>query len=145
MSERTVTHDTFIIERTYNAAPARVFEAWADPQAKAKWFPTAQEFDFQVGGREINRTPVNGTVYLFDATYQDIVLNERIVYSYIMDRDQTRISVSQVTVEFAPAGKGTKLTYTEQGIFLDGEDEPKFRFEGTNELLDNLGKTLQDD
>lgn len=145
MSERNVKHDTFVIERTYNASPARVFEAWADPQSKAKWFATAEEFDFRVGGHEIARTPVNGAVYLFDALYQDIVPNERIVYSYIMERDQTRLSVSQATIEFQPAGSGTKLTCTEQGVYLDGEDEPKFRFEGTNSLLDKLDKSLQDD
>src|SRR5689334_8520507 len=145
MNERSAKHDTFVVERTYNAAPARVFAAWADPQAKANWFPTAEEFDFRVGGREVNRTPAGGAVYLFDALYQDIVPNERIVYSYIMDRDQTRISVSLATVEFKPAGSRTKLTYTEQGVYLDGEDKPKFRLEGTTELLDRLGKTFQDE
>ena len=31
MTERSVTHATFVIERTYDATPARVFAAWADP------------------------------------------------------------------------------------------------------------------
>jgi uncharacterized protein YndB with AHSA1/START domain len=38
MTNRSVTHATFVIERTYEATPARVFAAWADPKAKARWF-----------------------------------------------------------------------------------------------------------
>jgi uncharacterized protein YndB with AHSA1/START domain len=143
MSERSVKHDTFVVERTYPASPARVFAAWADPKIKAHWFPEAAEFDFRVGGREVNHGSHNGAVYTFDALYLNIVPGERIVYSYIMDRDQTRISASLATVEFKQAGKTTKLIYTEQGVYLDDEDKPRFRLEGMNALLDSLGQTFQ--
>jgi uncharacterized protein YndB with AHSA1/START domain len=36
MSPRSATHATFVIERTYDATPARVFAAWADRSAKAQ-------------------------------------------------------------------------------------------------------------
>ena len=35
MTDRSVTHSTFVVERSYDASPARVFAAWADPGAKA--------------------------------------------------------------------------------------------------------------
>jgi uncharacterized protein YndB with AHSA1/START domain len=38
MSDRSLAHATFAIERVYDASPARVFEAWADPVAKRRWF-----------------------------------------------------------------------------------------------------------
>ena len=38
MTERSVTHATFVIERSFAAAPARVYRAFADPREKAKWF-----------------------------------------------------------------------------------------------------------
>ena len=38
MSERSATHGTFTLERVYEASPARVFKAWADPAIKARWF-----------------------------------------------------------------------------------------------------------
>ena len=38
MSNRSADHDTFVIERTYDPAPARVFAAWADESAKSRWF-----------------------------------------------------------------------------------------------------------
>lgn len=37
----------------------------------------------------------------------------------------------------------TLLTYTEQGAFLDGFDDPTLRERGTRELLDALGNYLQ--
>ena len=60
-----------------------------------------------------------GAIYTYDAHYQDIVPGQRIAYTYIMDRDETRISISVTTVEFKPAGAGTRLIYTEQGAFLE--------------------------
>ncbi len=143
MNERSIQHATFVIERTYGASPTRVFAAWADPEAKAQWFPKPDEFDFRVGGREFNRTTHEGVTYTYDAHYQDIVPDQRIAYTYIMDRDETRISVSVTTVEFRLAGAGTRLIYTEQGAFLDGEDKPEYREHGTKVLLDALDAVLQ--
>jgi uncharacterized protein YndB with AHSA1/START domain len=70
------------------------------------------------------------------------VPNQRIVYSYTMDCGDARISVSVTTVEFKAAGSGTQLTFTEQGVFLDGGDTPQMREHGTKELLDSLGAAL---
>ncbi len=53
------------------------------------------------------------------------------------------MSVSVATVDIVPVRTGTKLTYTEQGVFLDGIDKPEAREEGTVWLLDNLGKYLE--
>jgi uncharacterized protein YndB with AHSA1/START domain len=150
MTERSVTHATFVVERTYEASPARVFAAWSDPAAKASWFadpdePSSEyELDFRVGGRELNRGGApDGHVYTFDARYQDIVPEERIVYTYEMQQGETRISVSLATVELEPAGAGTRLVFTEQGAFLDGHDTPDLREQGTGSLLDALGSALQ--
>lgn len=150
MSQRSVVHATFAIERTYDATPARVFGAWADPAAKASWFGPpdlphdSREFDFQVGGRErFEISGPDGATYTFDNRYADIVEDQRIVYAYDMYREQTRISVSLATIEFKPSGAATKLTFTEQGAFLDGHDTPAEREHGTKALLDNLGEALR--
>jgi len=151
MTKRSVTHATFVIERTYPFAPARVFNAFADPQAKAKWFvgppdwePEERQMDFRVGGREVSRGgPKGGPAILFNATYQDIVPNERIVTTYDMLVDGNRISVSLNTVELKPAGAGTRLVLTEMGAYLDGYDDAGKREHGTRELLEALGKSLE--
>jgi uncharacterized protein YndB with AHSA1/START domain len=153
MAERSVTHATFVIERAYDASPTRVFAAWADPAAKARWFigpdeweSGAHELDFRVGGSErVSGGPKGGPVHTFEARYQDIVPNERIVSTYAMYLDETRISVSLATVELRPEGAGTRLVYTEQGAFFDGHDAPAERERGTRDLLDALGATLRRD
>jgi uncharacterized protein YndB with AHSA1/START domain len=151
MAERSVVHATFTIERDYPAAPARVFNAFADPAAKAKWFgaPDSSDskasMDFRVGGREHSSGKVpDGPLYTFDALYQDIVPNERIVYTYDMHLDGNRISVSLTTIELKPDGAGTRMTFTEQGVFLDGYDDPTGREDGTRWLMGKLGESLRE-
>jgi uncharacterized protein YndB with AHSA1/START domain len=146
---RTVAHDTFVIERHYPASPKRVFAAFADPALKTQWFgePGADsqyELDFRVGGRESLRgqAPNGGPAYLLISVYQDIVENERIVYSYEMTMDGRRISVSVATVELLGEDGGTKFTLTEQGAYLDGLDASAIREQGTHELMDALGRFL---
>ena len=148
--EHSVTHATFVIERSYPASPARVFTAFADPAIKSRWFgndempKTHHELDFRVGGREINRGgPPDGPVYTYDARFEDILQNERIVTSYVMYMGDSRISVSVGTFELKPEARGTRLVYTELGAYLDGYDNPAQREAGTRELLDALGAELQ--
>jgi uncharacterized protein YndB with AHSA1/START domain len=150
MSERSVQHSTFVIERTYDASPERVFAAWSDQKAKAQWFigpdewvSSDHELDFRVGGREsVSGGPKGGPVHRYAAEYRDIVPNERIVTTYEMYMDETRTSVSVASVEFTPAGSGTLLVMTESGAFLDGLDNVESREEGTRGILDQLGKSL---
>jgi uncharacterized protein YndB with AHSA1/START domain len=150
MSNRTTTHDTFVIERHYDAPVERVFAAWSTPDAKGAWFgdpaggDRAHQLDFCVGGREhLSGTAEGGMTYRLDATYYDIIPNERIIWSYDMDLDGAHISVSLGTVEIRAEGDGTALTYTEYGVYLDGRDTPEARAGGTRELLDALGRFLE--
>ncbi len=151
VSERAVTHSTFVIERRYEVAPARVFAAWADPTIKARWFAGPEEWDrqgfeqdFRVGGRETNRGgPPGGPVHVFEARYHEIVPDERIVFAYDLSLDERLISVSLVTVELRPEGAGTRMVFTEQGAFLDGSDDGRERERGTRELLAALDAELR--
>jgi uncharacterized protein YndB with AHSA1/START domain len=149
--ERSVTHATFVIERLYEASPARVFEAWSDVKVKARWFAgpddwwsSDHDLDFRIGGREsVSGGPPGGPVHKFEARYWDIVPNERIITAYDMHLDEVRISVSLATVEFRTEGAGTRLIYTEQGAYLDGYDDAGAREHGTSELLDALDAELK--
>jgi uncharacterized protein YndB with AHSA1/START domain len=152
VTARSAIHDTFTIERTYPAAPSRVFAAFASAEAKNIWGDTGglepadgeagiAEFDFRAGGRERFGFKMNGTTYRYDARYYDIVPDQRIIYAYEMYADNARISVSVAAIEFAETSDGTALTVTEQGTYLDGIDGPRapaLREEGVTEMLDNL-------
>ena len=150
MTGRSVVHATFVLERVYPASPSRVFNAFTDPKAKAKWFagppewgPDRQTMEFRVGGRETSvGGPKGGPQHAMYLTYYDIVPDERIVYAYEMQLDGKRISVSVATIELKPEGSGTRLKLTEQGAYLDGFDNGAQREAGTKDLLDSLGKSL---
>jgi uncharacterized protein YndB with AHSA1/START domain len=156
MNVRPVIHDTFEIERTFPASVSRVFAAFASKEAKDAWGDTGDlgepgpdageaEFDFRVGGRERFGMGYQGTSYRYDALYYDIVPDQRIIYSYEMYANDARISVSVATIEFAETSEGTTLTWTEQGAYLDGfdgDEAPRLRQGGTEEMLEGLAKYL---
>ncbi len=147
MSARNVAHDTFAIERVYAATPHRVFAAWSDPQAKARWFsPNADEYtlDFRVGGHERNSGggPVDGPDLAFESTYQDIVDDERIVFSSNLLADGRIVTISLTTVEMSLVDGGTRMVLTQQNVFLDGHEQPSWRRAGTTAQLDALGTEL---
>jgi len=156
MSDHSVIHDTFTIERTYPATPSRVFAAFASEEAKSIWGDAGDlvpaeggdvaEFDFRVGGRERFGHSWQGTAFRYNALFYDIVPDQRIIYSYEMYADDARISVSVATIEFAKTAGGTALTWTEQGAYLDGIDgsqAPGLRRDGTAEMLDGLTAYLR--
>jgi uncharacterized protein YndB with AHSA1/START domain len=154
MTQRSTVHGAFVVERTYPASPARVFQAFADERAKAKWFAGPdgfvqheKAFDFRVGGTEVlvgkHGPSHGGMVSAFHCTYHDIVPNERIVYAYRMLLDGVPISVSLATIEIRPEGSSSHLTVTEHGVFLDGYEDNGSREGGTGWLMDQLGKSLE--
>lgn len=150
-NDRSVEHATIVIERRFEATPARVFAAWADPAARDRWFVKAEGWpiaeyahDFRIGGHERGRFSASegGEVYGNETRYLDIVPGKRIVFAYTMARDGAIISASLATVEFFADGKATRMIFTEQGAFLDLADQPKYREEGWTSLLDALAREL---
>jgi uncharacterized protein YndB with AHSA1/START domain len=148
MTERSIAFSTWVLERTYDASPARVFAAWADPKAKTAWMvgpseDTDHTLDFRVGGGEhLSGGPEGGPIYTYDTVIQDIVPDERIIATEVMHMDGKRISVTIATIELQPIGDKTRLVLTEQGGYLDGLDTSEAREHGTGELLDALGVYL---
>ncbi|WP_395647598.1 SRPBCC family protein [Terricaulis sp.] len=154
----TTTHASFIIERRYNASPQRVFAAWGDAKAKRAWFVEGEGWDikryamdFREGGAErstyrfLKGQEVFGkeTTFGNDTVFNEIVPNERIVFTYSMARDGVRFSVSLASVELTPTGNGTRLVFTEHGAFFGGADGAEMREQGWQELLGKLDAYLE--
>ncbi|MBL6613503.1 MAG: SRPBCC family protein [Reyranella sp.] len=151
MTARSAQHGTIRLERRYKAAPSRVFAAWADPKARAKWdvpgrwVIAEQTFDFREGGRELKRFgPKDDPRFLAEKVYRDIVPDRRIVFSYAMTAHDVPVSTSLTTVELAADGQapheGTRLLLVEQIVFLDGNDNVANREEGLSSMLDKIGE-----
>lgn len=140
-----------MLERTYDASPAQVFAAWADPDARRRWDLPGEgwelaEFgsDFWVGGREHSRFgPKGDPRYRSEGVYLDIVPDERIISAGTMQDGETRISVTVTTIELFPDGGGTRLKLTDQSAFLDGYDDPATREGGYGTVLDKLAAFLR--
>jgi uncharacterized protein YndB with AHSA1/START domain len=146
MTDRCVVHSTFSLERVYQASTGRVFAAWADPAAKARWFSPngPHELDFRVGGREVNRGHnQDGQVLTFESQYHDIVFGKRIAYTSTLSVGENLVTVSLTTVELTPDGDTTRLVLTEHGAFLDGHEQPAWRQQGTGQWLDALAAELE--
>lgn len=154
MTLHTAIHKSFVLERVYPHAPARLFNAFKDPAKKARWFVGGEGFivngatwDFRVGGWERFkfRFGEKGPPMTNDTVFMEIVENQRIVFAYSMTIGGNPLSVSLTTVEFVAqdGGKKTLLRFSEHDTFLDGNDGLDSRREGTTGLLQSLANELE--
>ena len=148
----TIINATFTIERMVKASPARIFAAYATLEARSAWFKAPadietlnRDFDFRVGGKErFHARWPSGLTTDFQATYHDIVENERIILAYDMFHNGDKLSVSLQTIELRPENGGTRLLHTEQGSYLVGGIEAvQSREHGTAWHVDNLAAVLE--
>jgi uncharacterized protein YndB with AHSA1/START domain len=154
MTQPSIAHGGFTIERQYDAPPVRVFAAWSNIETKAQWFigpagwtQVRREQSFKTGGTEILQGRfANGMETRYDARFYEIIENERIVYVYDMHIRARHHSVSLATVEIASAAGGTRLIYTEHTAWLDGTDATEgaaSREHGVSWHLNNLADVLR--
>jgi len=153
--ESLAVHDTFVLERSYAAAPQKVFAFLSDPAKKRRWYAEGESHQveifqlvFEVGGVERTRyrmapgTPIAGAILATEGSIQDIVPGQRVVIASTMTLGERRISSTLVTFELSAEGSGTKLTCTHQGAFYEGADGPQMRKGGWVALLDKLGQAV---
>jgi uncharacterized protein YndB with AHSA1/START domain len=122
-----VLHGSFTVTRDINAAPARVWDAYANADLRSAWrrLPGPDgvlDLDFRVGGWErlTGTSAATGTVEAIasHALFLDIVAGERIVSAHEALLDGERRWVSLISIGFEPAPAGTRVTHTEQYTFL---------------------------
>lgn len=148
--DATAAHGMFSISRDLPHAAAAIYRAFADPQAKSRWFSGGDDWtaieramDVRVGGREIAEGRwKSGVVTRFEALYLDVVPGERLVYAYTMFLNARKISVSLATVEISAIPHGARLKITEQGVFLNGYEDNGAREQGTRALVERIATTL---
>jgi uncharacterized protein YndB with AHSA1/START domain len=139
-------HDTIILTRDYRAPPARVFQAFADPDARARWgtpSPTAalvmDQASFEVGGLDVSRCGSKDDLrYHIEARYLAIVEAERIVYSETVSERGARLSVALITIALETIAAGTRLILTAQLAAFDGGFMIAGNRMGYGAALDNL-------
>lgn len=146
MPDENLKHSTLRLERTCEAPVDRVFAVFADPVARAEWgtpSETATFFyekaDFREGGHDVFRCgSKSDPQYRGVTTYLEIVPNQRIISSEVVETNGRKLLITLSTTVFEPAGDATKVTVTAQLTSLAGEDMLKGAEFGHNSSLDNL-------
>jgi len=119
----TAPTGTVTLHRVLRAPPERVYRAFLDPDAMAKWLPphgftgTVHEMDARVGGGyKMSFTNFgSGTSHSFGGTYVELKKGELIRYSDEFD-DPNMPGAMQVTVSLRAVSCGTEVTIVQDGI-----------------------------
>jgi uncharacterized protein YndB with AHSA1/START domain len=114
---------TIQLHRVLAAPPERVFRAFTDPDARARWLPPngftgkVHQSDLRVGGtyRMSFTNFTTGSSHSFGGTYVEIVPGERLRYTDRFD-DPNLPGEMQVTVVFRKVSVGTDLSITQEGV-----------------------------
>jgi uncharacterized protein YndB with AHSA1/START domain len=119
----TTNTNTVRFHRVLRAKPERVYRAFLDADAMAKWLPpngfTAKvhHLDAKVGGtyRMSFTNFTTGKSHSFGGTYVELKLNELLRYTDKFD-DQNLPGEMMTTIMLKPVFCGTDLNITQEGI-----------------------------
>ena len=115
--------NTVRFHRVLRCPPERVYRAFLDPDAMAKWLPpngftaTVHHMDAQVGGRfRMAFTNFDtGHSHAFGGEYLELVPHERICYTDSFE-DTNLPGLMQVSIELRQVSCGTELNISQTGI-----------------------------
>jgi uncharacterized protein YndB with AHSA1/START domain len=134
------------LKRRLKAPPAKVFDAWADPQKLVLWFGPAHtvqdsvraQMDVRPGGRfRVQFSTDEGESHEVGGTYKELVPDKRLVFTWAWHTTPERESL--VTITLAPDGDGTLLTLHHEQFFDEpARDGHQRGWTGTLEKLDRF-------
>lgn len=118
MSSHTVR-----LHRVLRTTPERLYRAFLDPDAMAKWLPPngftgkVHHLDARIGGsyRMSFTNFTTGQSHAFGGEYRELVPNERLRYTDQFD-DPNLPGEMQTTVSLKPVLGGTELSIVQEGI-----------------------------
>ena len=114
---------TVRLHRVLRAPPERVYRAFLDPDAMARWLPPygftgkVHQLDARVGGRHrMSFTNFStGASHAFGGEYLEMVPDRRLRYTDVFD-DPNLPGEMTVTVSLVPVSCGTELNVVQEGI-----------------------------
>ncbi len=141
MSDSTMTKDAIVIERTFEAPVALIWQMWTQPEHFKKWYgpkgftvPVA-EMDVRLGGKRLvcmEMQKPDGSMKMWTTgEYTEVVPNERLVYTESMADENGNVvtmsdnehpTTTEVTVLLEDLGGRTKMVMTHAGVPADAGD-----------------------
>ncbi len=118
-----VGRPSLTFKRRLNAAPAKVYAAWTDPQKIIRWFGRSDakpgsfeaEIEARVGGHYRVSFSTDDEYYEVGGIYREVVPNEKLVFSWAWHSTPERESL--LTISLKPDGAGTLLTLHHEQFF----------------------------
>ena len=115
--------NTVRLHRVLATRPDKVYRAFIEPDAVAKWLPpngftcTVQQLEPKVGGahRMAFRNFTTGVAHSFGGRYLELVPNERLSYTDRFD-DPSLPGEMRVTVTLKKVVVGTEVTIVQEGV-----------------------------
>ena len=113
---------TIRLHRVFKTTPERLYKAFLDPEAMAKWLPPhgftgkVHSMDARVGGSyKMSFTNfTTGSSHSFGGEYLELVPNQRIVHT---DRfDSGLVGTMKVTIDIRKVFCGAELHVTQEGV-----------------------------
>ena len=133
---------TIRLHRVFKTTPERLYKAFIDPDAMAKWLPPhgftgkVHSMDARVGGSyKMSFTNLGtGSSHSFGGEYLELVPGKRIVHT---DRfDAGLVGTMKVTVDLKKVTGGTELNVVQEGV--PDEIPAEMCYLGWGESLDLL-------
>ena len=143
-----MTGNTIRLHRVLRAKPEKVYRAFVDPEAIARWLPPngftckVDQLDAKVGGkfRMAFRNFSTGNGHSFGGTYLELVPGERLRYS---DKfDDPNLPGEMITTDTLHAVScGTELNVVQEGI--PAMIPTEMCYLGWQESLDHLARLVE--
>ena len=146
--EKVMTANTIRLHRVLRATPEKIYKAFLDPDAMAKWLPpngftaNVHQMDAKVGGTyEMSFTNfTTGKSHSFGGTYVELTPHERIRYTDKFD-DPNLPGEMQTTITLTKVSCGTDLSIAQEGV--PGVIPAEACYLGWQESLAQLAKLVE--
>jgi uncharacterized protein YndB with AHSA1/START domain len=140
--------NTVRLHRVLAAPPERVYRAFTEPAAMARWLPPngftceVQQFEPRVGGRfHMSFTQfATGHSHGFGGEFLEMVPSQRLRYTDVFD-DPNLPGTLEVTIDFTAVSCGTELHIQQAGI--PDAIPPEMCYLGWQDSLDNLKRLVE--
>ncbi|MGH9027694.1 MAG: SRPBCC family protein [Acidimicrobiia bacterium] len=148
MTEPSEPSTTVCIERTFDAPPGEVFDAWTSAEVMKRWWHAEHSWEtpfaavvLRIGGsiRVTMRNPADGTEYGGGGEYTAIDRPRHLAFTWTWDGDdESRRQL--IEIEFVDRGERTTVILTNRGVpYPDVEDHRT----GWQNAFDNLAEALR--
>lgn len=150
MTELDHEAGTVRVERTFDASPEAVFDAWTNPEVLRRWWRAAPnhevavaDVDLRVGGgyRLAMRNVDSGEDLVVHGTYREVTRPQRLVYSWAWEGTGPYAGhESEVAVTFAEREPGRTTVVIEHAGLLDATSAANHR-SGWEGVLESLARS----